>query len=285
MKKLSYLAFCLVLVAGFGCAVTNYGTIVDNDQVANGQGSGVVNTAGKAHLIESSQIATIWPDGTDELFSMIDQKADGTATITTYNNFSTGGFPTFHDDMYCNAAWSGCAIFTAPDDNVGSIFDGSTNTSCAGVRSLSVLLSSGRYYGECGSAEARLSVQDKIGLIDSAVAAKAYGRNGLLWNLDSRNTTITAKNLDNGLTVNVPLFGTRFEHFFANRGNTAVTWLDHPMTGLALRNFSSQLGNELNSSGIEVTLTHNGISTSFTMAGGAADYDVRGAFAHKANSF
>ena len=81
MKKVSYLAFCLLLVAGFGCAITNYGIITDNDQVSNGQGSGVVDTKGKAKLFESSQIATIWPDGTDELFSMIDQKADVWPTI------------------------------------------------------------------------------------------------------------------------------------------------------------------------------------------------------------
>ena len=92
MKKLIYVAFCLVLAMGVGCAITNYDVITDNDQ---GSGSGapnsVVNTNGKAKITPSAQIATSYSDGNDELFSMIDQKGDGTATITTYNNFSTGG--------------------------------------------------------------------------------------------------------------------------------------------------------------------------------------------------
>jgi hypothetical protein len=152
MKKLSYLAFCLVLVAGFGCAITNYGTITDNNQAQAGpQGvQPVINTAGKAHIMETSQIATIWSDGTDEFINFVDQKADGTATLTTYNNFSTGSEPIFHDDLYCNTAWNGCSIFTAPDDNDSNIFDGTTNLNCSGARSLSILLSTGRYYGECG---------------------------------------------------------------------------------------------------------------------------------------
>ena len=132
MKKVLYLGFCLVLAMGVGCAITNYSLITDNDQVSNGQGSGVVNTNGKAKMT-SQQVATIWPDGSDELFSFIDQKADGTAVITTYNNFSTGGDPTFHSDLYCNTAWNGCAIWTAPDDNVGDIFDGTFNANCAGA--------------------------------------------------------------------------------------------------------------------------------------------------------
>ena len=59
MKKLFYLGFCVMLSLGVGCAITNYELITDNDQVSNGQGSGVVNTNGKAHIRESSQIGTI----------------------------------------------------------------------------------------------------------------------------------------------------------------------------------------------------------------------------------
>ena len=61
MKKALYLGFCLVLAMGVGCAITDYELIVDNDQVSNGQGTGVVNTNGKA-LIMSGGIATIWSD-------------------------------------------------------------------------------------------------------------------------------------------------------------------------------------------------------------------------------
>jgi len=273
MRKLLYLGFCLLIVAGFGCAITDYGIITDNNQTKAGAAkedpNRATNTAGKAHIIETSQIATIWPDGTDELFSFVDQKADATATITTYNNFSTGSEPTFHSDLYCNASWSGCAIWTAPDDNGPILFDGKWNQNCAGSRSLSLLLGTGRYYGECGQQQAKLSIQDKISLLGSAVEAKAFGRSGLLWNLDSSDTSISVRNLDNGVTVNVPFYGVSIDHFFSNESNVAFTWLDHAMLGVMLRDFANKLDNELNGDTLVVTITHNGIATSFTMAGGA----------------
>ena len=286
MRKLFYLAFCGVLAAGFGCAITDYGTITDNNQSKAGGSNegGPLNTAGKAHILETSQVATIWPDGTDETLNFVDQKADGTATLTTYNNFSTGSEPTFHDDLYCNASWNGCSIFTASDDNGPDIFDGTTNLNCAGARSLSVLLSTGRYYGECGKAAAKLSVSEKIGLLDSAVIGNAFGREGLLWNLDSASTSITVRNLDNGLSLNVPLFGSRIEHFLDNASNLSFMWMDHAMLGVAFRDFANKLDNELNADALEVTVSHHGISSTFTIAGGAAGFDVPGAFRYRANT-
>jgi len=257
MRRLSYLAFSLLLAAGFGCAITDYGVITDNNQSIAGQRNDgpAVNTAGKAHIVETSQSATIWPDGTDELFSFVDQRGDGSATITTYNNFSTGSEPVFHSDLYCNSSWNGCAIFSAPDDNVGDPFDGQWNRNCAGSRSLSLLLGTGRYYGECGKQQAKLSVQEKISLLGSAVTAKAFGREGLLWSLDESNTTISVQNLDTGLTINVPLAGARIDHFLSNHGNVAFQWLDHAMVGVALRSFASRLDNELNGHTLEVTIS------------------------------
>jgi hypothetical protein len=286
MKKLSYLAFCLVLVAGFGCAITDYGIITDNNQSVAGQRNdgGPINTAGKAHIIETSQVATIWSDGTDELFSFVDQASDGTGTITTYNNFSTGSEPTFHSDLYCNASWSGCAIWTAPDDNDANSFDGAWNQNCSGSRSLSLLLGTGRYYGECGKDAAKLSVSEKIGLLDSAVAAKAFGRQGLMWNLDSSSTTITVRNLDNGLSMNVPFFGARIEHFLSNNSNVAFTWMDHAMLGVAFRNYANLLDNELNSESLEISISHHGITSTFTVAGGGAAFDSASAFRFRANT-
>jgi hypothetical protein len=262
MKKLSYLAFCLVLVAGFGCAITNYGIITDNDQVSNGQGSGIVNTAGKAHLFESSQIATIWPDGTDELFAAIDQKSDGSSTITTYNNFSTGTDPIFHDDLYCNTAWTGCAIWTASaNDGNPDIFDGTWNQNCLGSRSLSLLLSTGRYYGECGDREAKLSVQDKVNLIDSAVSAKVLNMSGLQWNFGN-DLRITATS--NGVSYNLPLFGARISHFYNNAGNEAITDMTHASMAPALKHAGSVLRNMTDS--VVITLTHNGVSSEFMIS-------------------
>jgi hypothetical protein len=140
MKKLSYLGFCLVLAMGIGCAITDYPVIVDY------YGGYVVGTQGKAMIANASQVAFIYSDGADNLFSMIDQKADGNGTLTTYNFYTTDG-TYFLDHDYCTPDWNGCAIVTAP--NGGDMFDRSVNYNCAGARTLSVFASTPRY-GECG---------------------------------------------------------------------------------------------------------------------------------------
>lgn len=206
MKKALYLGFCLVLAMGVGCAITDYALITDNDQTSNGQGSGVVNTNGKAKIIPSLQVATNWPDGSDELFSMVDQQSDGDRTITTYNNFSTGGDPTFLDDTYCNPDWQGCAIYTADDPQSGDSdpFDGSTNANCAGARSLSSFVGTGRYYGECG--RANFSLTERLELGNMGVPGQLMGIEGLMYEANRSNTTVIA---DNGLGITqlIPVIG------------------------------------------------------------------------------
>jgi hypothetical protein len=261
----------LLLLAGTGCAVTDYGVITDNDQVRAGQDNPgeIVNTNGKAHHYECSSIATIWPDGTDELFSFVDQQADGTSTITTYNNFSTGDEPTFHSDLYCNTDWSGCAIFTAPDDNDVNLFDGTTNTNCSGARSLSLLLSTGRYYGECGRRNAKFTLDQKMAALNRAELARRFGRNGLLWRAAASNTSLRATNAETGQTFEIPLFGARVEHFASEVGNAAFTWFDHAMLGPAMTNLASMLEDELSSEALIVEVEYNGITAGFHVAGGA----------------
>lgn len=142
MKKLLYLGFCLVLAMGVGCAITDYPVITD---FYTGE---VINTNGKALIANDSQIATIWADGADNLFTMIDQKANGDGTLNTYNYYTTDG-TYFIDFDYCSPDWNGCAVATA--ENGGDMFDYTWNPNCRGARSLSLLLGALRY-GECGRA-------------------------------------------------------------------------------------------------------------------------------------
>lgn len=268
MRYLFFVSLSLLVIVGLGC-ISDYGIITDNNQSRPGVNDGpIVNTNGKAHIKEIVQLGMIYPDGSDQLFTHVDQKSDGTSTLTTYNNYSTGSEPVVHDDLYCNTSWSGCAIFTAPDDNDDNQFDGTWNQNCAGSRSLSFLIATGRYYGECGSQRAKLRVDEKIAMLNSAVAVKAFGREGLLWKLDSSNTTIRAKNLTTGATVNVPLFGASIDMFWGRSQDPAFLWLDHPMLGLAFRDYANRLDNELYAEGLEVTITHNGVPISFTVSGG-----------------
>lgn len=264
-------ALAVVLVVPSGCAISDYGVITDNDESKAGGGDRgtVVNTAGKAHIIEKSQTIVIYPDGTDEWVNFVDQKADGTATLTAYNNFSTGTEPLFHDDLYCNAAWTGCSIWTSPDDNDDRLFDSTFNPNCSGARSTSTLLSTGRYYGECGRQRGRLGVRQKLSLLHGAVEATAFGRQGLLWSLDSSNTDVRVRNLETGLEVGIPLGGVCVDLFASRRRQPAIAWLDHPLLGPIFRDYAGRLDNELHTETLEVTITYNGVPVSFTVAGGA----------------
>jgi len=265
MKKALYLGFCLVLAMGVGCAITNYSLITDNDQTANGSGSGVVNTSGKAHILESSQIATIWSDGTDELFSMVDQKANGDRTITTYNNFSTGGAPTFHDDLYCNPDWAGCAIVTAPDPESGDadIFDGSANANCAGYRSLSVSLSTSRYYGECG--RARLGLSDRLSLANMGRLATINGREGLLFDANRNNFSIVMDN-NAGVSTSLPITGD-YSVFMVTGGRRLATIDASNPLGANIGRAAADFLRTYGTAQTDVTITYNGISTTFQTGG------------------
>lgn len=269
MKKLFYLGFCVVLSLGVGCAITNYSLITDNDQVGNGQGSGVVSTSGKAHIIESSQVATIWPDGTDEFIWFVDQKANGDRTLSTYNNFSSGSDPIFHDDFYCNPDWQGCAITTAPDPEVGDndIFDYTYNANCRGWRSISVLLGTSRYYGECG--RANMSLEDRISLVNMGRIGNQYGMTGLFYDLNNLNTTVKLNNFAGfettvPVTANVSLFTT------IQGSRRATLDLTHP--GLrAMGNYYADFLDQDATNRTEVTVVYNGISFSKEISGRIAD--------------
>lgn len=204
MKKLFYLGFALVLAMGAGCALTNYELITDNDQVRNGS-SGAVNTNGKAHIFESSQVALIWPDGTDESLWFVDQNAAGDRVLTTYVNFSVGPLvggtdPTFHDDFYCNPDWNGCAVITAQDPEVGdvNIYDYKYNPNCPAARSIYYLLSTYRYYGECGR-----GIQDAAALVMMGQPKDG----GLFYLMTPANTNVLLTSRNDGTTTAMSLMG------------------------------------------------------------------------------
>jgi hypothetical protein len=224
MKKLLYLGFCLVLSMGVGCAITDYETITDNTQFVNAffkdkdfeKGKApvdgfVVDTDGKAHIIESSQVATLWPDGNDELLVFVDQAANGDRVLWTYNNFNTADQSTFHDDLFCNPDWSGCAVWTAQDsgtcDPAGGgclamvMFDGVPDLNCLGLRSLSVLAGTSRYAGECGNeifdkdkdfgdGDARPSFPEILGVLNTGEYGEFGGLTGLFFDVSYNNTNI-----------------------------------------------------------------------------------------------
>ncbi len=192
MRKLIYLAFCAVLAIGAGCAITDYALITDNDQVSNGQGTGIVNTNGKAHIVESIKAAWLLSDGrSEEWLTFVDQKANGDRTLTSYANISSPGEPTFHDDLYCNPDWNGCAAWTAADPEVGdtSSFDGTYNPNCT-VGGWGSLVATGFRSGECGRALTFTDLPGEIELMNMGQYGEAFGMNGLFYRVDQNTTTV-----------------------------------------------------------------------------------------------
>jgi hypothetical protein len=176
MRKLFYMGFCLVLAMGVGCAITDYGVIIDK---YTGE---IENTNGKAMIMPASQVATIWSDGADCLFTMVDQKANGDQVLTTYNHYTTDG-SYFQDFDYCHPDWTGCAIYTAPNPVMGDvdIFDGTANYNCSGARSYSVRVALYGRYTECGR-----TTMDRLGATQTM--SEVNGK--LIANAHRGNTTI-----------------------------------------------------------------------------------------------
>ena len=203
MKKSLYLAFIAALALSMGCIVTGYPLITDRT-VADG--FFIVNTNGKAMINEYSHVASVYPDGRrEETFAMIDQKFDGSATITSYAQ--VGYDPSgFIGDTYCNPEWNGCAMATAP--NGGSLWDYTYNINCDGIFSVQYLYSySPNRPGECGR-----GMMQNPGLLNAITGS--FVDLGDAWglNLNRSNTRLIGTD-DQGHSFDMPLFG-----------NTQMTW-------------------------------------------------------------
>lgn len=165
MKRWSFGALLAAVALCGACAVTDYPVIFD----ARGADSGVGQSFyDKAYILPTSQVATLWDDGSDELYSSVTQDWRGDQWIYTYNNFDATAAVMLLDQTYCDPTRQGdCAIVTAwnPDlpnayphgdqgsgyNNVDDVFDYVPGADCSGYRSLSMLTTFPQRIGECGS--------------------------------------------------------------------------------------------------------------------------------------
>ncbi len=199
MKKLLMGALLLTLISA-GCAITDYPVITD----ARGDYSGVIRTGHKAYIRPSAGVATIWSDGSDELFTLVYQNQYGDQKLYTFNNFDPTGSVMFLDDLYCDWRYDGCEITRSwnPVNSVmDNIFDYEKFPDCSGARSLSVFVSYGaRYMGECGDSMSN-NKQALAAEFANLATTTWRGQTAYIIPIDSSNTTISL----NG--TNMPLFG------------------------------------------------------------------------------
>jgi hypothetical protein len=193
------LAFAASILLGFGCALTNYELITDGD-------GKIVNTKGNAYIKQFMQIATAYPDGNDNLIWYVDQKQNGDRKLSTVNYFTTGTANPFKDDLYCSPDWSGCKVATANDPEVGDVddYDYAVNTHCSGYRSLSLLVSTTRYYGECGRTRRGDRSLKMLALANTMTPVQIDGATWLRGNLNALNTSFVLDNRK-GSTYALPI--------------------------------------------------------------------------------
>ena len=253
MKKLLLSALVLALAAA-GCAVTDYPVITDD----RGSYSGIIRTGHKAYVVPTSQIATIWDDGSDELFSMVYQNQYGDQKLYTFNNFDPTASVLFLDQTYCDWRYDGCEIARAwnpANANIDDPFDYEFFPDCSGPRSLSLLISQSSRLAECGD---KLPMADKQSVMaEFANLATTTWRGGVAYVLpiNAENTAVSL----NG--VSVPLYG-QFTTFVTGGMDLVVPAtpnLRHELRWLA--DYVGKNGTQAN-----VTLTYGSVSANLSMA-------------------
>jgi hypothetical protein len=274
MKKLLYGAFIGAVALSLGCAVTNYPVIFDSrgaydNAVLDGQYD-------EAYIIPSSSVATLWDDGSDELYTLVAQNWTGDQWLRTYNNFDASGALNFLDQTYCDPTrQSNCDVVeswnpdlpdayphgstNAPYNTVDNIFDYTLDASCSGARSVSLLLSMSSRIGECGSG-IMADLQGSMFELSNFETTNAYGRTMYSVPLNNSSTGIEIVAQD-GTVVNPSIPGTVQLYVEPRTLNTVV-----PMTG-NMRYIARYLGSltAAHGSALNVNVTYNSLTTSFSV--------------------
>jgi hypothetical protein len=207
MRKLLYLTLIVTLAAtAFGCAITNYPIIFDD----RGDYSGIVRTGHKAYVVPTGQVATIYSDGSDELFTLVYQNQYGDQKLYTFNNFDPTAAVNFLDQTYCDWRYDGCEITRAwnPHQNNGQDdpFDYEFFPECSGARSLSVLVDQGSRLGECGDSLFDKNSQDLAAEFANLAVTTFRGEEAYVVPFSAATTSVTLT-AQNGVTTTMPILG------------------------------------------------------------------------------
>ncbi len=269
MKTCIYSIFALFVVFGLGCAVTNYPVILDS---SGPWGDSVMDSFyDQAYIIPTSQIATLYPDGTDELYTTVVQDNRADQWLYTYNNFDPSGVNWFVDQTYCDPTrQSNCAIVTAWNPDLPEVyphgdqtntkddpFDHTLDKSCSGARSLSMMISDKARIGECGSgimADPQATAYE-FSLLERG---EFRGRAVYALPLDSSVASFVLTSFDNGVSEELPIYG-RFMAYLDEKLRLAIPvtpTMDYQRQ--ALNRFISRHGNRL-----QIDLTYGALSARY----------------------
>lgn len=248
-KLLVYTALITIVALTMGCALTNYPVITDD----RGDFSGVIRTGHRAFVMPTSQIATLWSDGSDELVWLVFQNQYGDQKLYTKNNFDPTQSVIFVDQTYCDWRFETCVVVDAwnPANGPDDIFDYNFFTDCLGARSLSLLVSYGARNMECGDLFA-----DKQGLaMEFSELATTTWRGGVAYVVPI-NAGTTSISFDAGdVSATMPMYG-NFTAFITDKFQTVVPITPNARHELRwLQNFVAENGNILSAN-----LNYNSLS-------------------------
>ncbi len=256
MKKLLFALLALTVVAA-GCAITDYPVITDS----RGDYSGIIRTGHKAYIVPSGSVATIWDDGTDELFSLVFQNQYGDQKIYTFNNFDPTAAVTFLDQTYCDWRYDGCQLAEAwnpANDLIDDVFDYTYFPDCSGARSLSLLVSYTARFGECGD-RAMFTSQAMAAEFANLATTTWRGETAYVVPMNSSNLSVTLNK--GGVSSSMPIVGS-FNGILTDKLQLIL-----PMTPNArhelrwLSDYSAQNGNR-----VDVNLSYNSLSSNIKLA-------------------
>lgn len=143
------LAALVATALSLGCAITDYPIITDD----RGGYSGVIRTGHRAYIVPSYTAATLYPDGSDEVFHMIEQNQYGDQKMYAFNNYDPTSSVLFLDQTYCDWRYEGCAATRAwspHQQDVDNRFDYEAFPDCSGFRTIFSVVAFSSRIGECG---------------------------------------------------------------------------------------------------------------------------------------
>lgn len=189
-----------------GCEITNYPLITDQ----RGGYAGVIRTGHKAYIKQENRHATIWPDGSDETFSMVYQNSYGDRKIYNFNNFDPTASVIFLDDTYCDWRYEGCALSIAWDphqDALDDPFDHVHYLDCSGTRSVCLVLSYSSRFGECGDGLFGFGQgQEMAAEFADLPVTQWRGERAYVLPVDSSNTSVILDTPEGG-SYSLPIYG------------------------------------------------------------------------------